>query len=373
MAKLRMTLPKEFSSFCYTREYIWTAEDIAQCKELLAPCDPNARERGGYKQTALHYYVPFEIAEWLVERGADVNSANTYGTPIFKHARVGNYDICRLLIEHGADVNIENYAGHTALFGAAEGGYCDIITLFLEHGADPCHHSRAFDDGLTPLLLMLRRISYAPEKNKVADAAALLVKAQREQSGISDEDWGKAQTFIAEAGHEFELYKRDMKENSRTEYESALTRLCMLFGVAPAAPVIKHDGKSPITVDGDLPVDRQHQALWEFLVPASGKCTTVQGEVIRITGRIDNESNGNGGANWDGEYRKMLKALVGFFVQGNVLDEDDIKATREAACGINGCKACGCGEEIEMLAELAVKWVRQNPVPLPLGDVNYKR
>ena len=165
MAKLRMTLPKKFRDFYHTRKYIWTEEDIAQCRELLAACDPNARNRGGYKETALHYYVPYEIAEWLVERGADVTAANTYGTPIFKHARVGHYDICRLLIEHGADVNIENYAGMTALFGAADGGHCDIITLLLEHGADPCHHSRNFADELTPLLYMLRHISYVPEKS----------------------------------------------------------------------------------------------------------------------------------------------------------------------------------------------------------------
>lgn len=372
MAKLRMTLPKEFSKFYYSQERKWTAESITQCKEFLTPCDPNARDRGGYKKTALHYLVPFEIAEWLIERGADVNAANTYGTPLSSHAFGGNYDICSLLIEHGADVNIEAFAGHTALFGAADRAQVDIITLLLEHGADPCHHSRKFDDELTPLLYMLRHINYAP-KEDVADAAELLVKAQRAGGGIPDEEWSMAQKFIAKIGHTFELYKSNAKENFRDECESAMTRLYTLFDVALAAPVIKHDGKSLITLDENLTLSKQHHELWELLVPASGKCATVQGEVVRITGRVGYESNGNGGMNWDTEYRKMLKALIDLFALGNALDEDDIIAVRKAAYSINGCKARGCEEETDILLEFAVKWVRQNPVPISLGDVNYVR
>ena len=112
-----------------------------------------------------------------------------------------------------------------------------------------------------------------------------------------------------------------------------MMRLYRLFDVAPAAPVIRHDGSSPIIVDENLSTDEQHQALWEFLVPASGKCMTVQ---------------------------------------GNALGEE-VKAAQEAVNVINGCRACGCGKEIDMLEKFAVEWVRRNPVPIPLGDVNYRR
>lgn len=372
MAKLRMTLPKEFSKFYYSRPFKWSAEDVAQCKEMLTPCDPNARDRGGYKQTALHYLVPFEIAKWLVERGADVNASNTYGTPLFKHAGGRDYNICKLLVEHGADVNVENYAGQTAMFTAADRGDSDVIRLLLEHGADPCHHSRKFDDELTPLLYMLRRIDYGP-KEAMASTAELLVEAQRARGGIPDEEWSMAQKFVAKIGHTFELYKSNADENSRAEYESAMARLYTLFDVAPAAPVVKHDGKSLITLDENLTISKQHHELWELLVPASGKCATVQGEVVRITGRVGFECNGNGGVNWDAEYRKMLKALIDLFALGNALDEDDIIAVRKAAYSINGCKARGCEEKTDILLEFAVKWVRQNPVPISLGDVNYVR
>lgn len=372
MAKLKKTLPKEFTEFCYGREYPWTAESIEKGKELLAPCDPNARERGGYQESALHKYVPVEIVRWLIERGADVNVANSYGTPLFKHAGVGHYDVCELLLAHDAEVDALDYAEKTALYGAADGGHCDIIRLLLEHGADPCHHSRNFDGGDTPLLYMLKRMSSRSLKGK-AEAAELLVKAQRERGGISDEEWQKAQDYVAGAGHEFELYKSGWGEAGRTEAEEVMERLYALFGVTPPEPVRKHDGKSPITVDEALSVFEQHQALWEFLVPPSGKCDTVQGEVIRITGRVGNESNGNGGINWDGEYRKMLEALMEFLSWGNGLEEDALKTVQAAAEGINRCKACGCPEEIDTLEKLAVKWVQRNPEPILLGKVDYRR
>ena len=309
MAKLRMTLPKEFRDFYFTRPYKWTDQDISQCKKLLEPCHPNAHERGGYKKAALHYHVPFEIAKWLIERGAD-----------------------------------------------------------------SCHHSRNFADRLTPLLYMLRRIGSVPTKKK-AITAEMLVKAQREQGGLPDEEWKRAQKIIAEIGHDYNVCKDGMNEEFRRECDcdAAMEQFYTLFDVVPAEPVIKHSGEMLITVDENLPVDRQHHALWEFLVPVSGKCATIQGEVIRITSRVDDESKGNAGVNWDAEYRKMLKVLLGFFGQGNALDEEEIQATQQAIDSINRCKAHGCWEAADKLKELAVKWVKQNPTPISLNNVNYRR
>lgn len=373
MPKLRKTLPKELTDFCYGHTS-WMPEDIEQCKEMLAPCDSNARERGGYKETALHKQIPLEIVEWLVERGADVNAANTYGTPLFKHAAFGNYDICRFLIEHGADVNVTAHAGHTPLFSAVSlrKCNCDIVRLLLEHGADPCHHSEHWDGSKTPLLYMLSRGAEAGEVS--VDAARLLIRAQKEKGGIPKDEWEKAQEYVSRMGHEFELYKNDMTGDFRRQREAVMKRYYAMFDVAPAKPVIKHDGTSPIKVDDTLTVWEQHSALWEFLVPSSGSCATVQGEVIRITGRVDDESNRNGGANWDKEYRKMLEALTTYFLHGNALSGEEMEDAGHAIHEIDRCRgACGCQKEIDQLAGLAVKWVSQNPEPVPLGKVPYNR
>lgn len=379
MPKLRMTLPKEFIVFCYEYMYDWSTESIEECKKMLLPCDPNARERGHYKETALHKYIPLEIVEWLVERGADVNLANTYGTPLFKHAGWGHYDICKFLIEHGADVNITAHGEHTALFDAVYKrgtGNCDTVRLLLAHGADPCHRSASWDDCKTPLLHMLSSGSGAWYKDK-PDIAEVLINAQKEQGGIPDEEWIKAQEYVSEMGHEFELHKSGWNDEYCREIEAILNRFYAIFDVPPAKPVLKHDGKSLITIDENLSIMEQHNVLWEFLVPTGGKCATVQGEVIRITGRVDGEANINGGANWDTEYQKMLEALTQYFLRGNALSGDELEEVQNAIIEINRFKAApgymGCQKHIDRLIELAVKWVKQNPEPILLDKVVYKR
>ena len=66
-------------------------------------CEPDATERGGLKRTALHMSIPIEVAGWLVERGANVNAENRYGTTLREQAgmRCPNIDICKLLIDNG--------------------------------------------------------------------------------------------------------------------------------------------------------------------------------------------------------------------------------------------------------------------------------
>lgn len=369
MAKLRATLPK---GFYYGRDFQWTDEEIQKCKDILSSCDVNAYTRGFYKETAMHHYLPIEIISWLIERGADVNACfGSYGSPIFKHAAVGNLDICRLLIENGADLKIEDYAGETVLFYASQRGHADVTALLLEHGADPCHRSKSFSDSLTPLLNMLRGIDYPPGKND-ADTAELLLNAQREKGGISEDDWEKAQKYVSLIGHRYEVIKSSNGVYD-LENESAMEKLYRLFDVPVSAPVIKHDGKSPITVDEKLTFNEQHNKLWEYLVPVSGKCQTVQGEVIRITGRIADECMGNGGANWDEEYRKMQKALLEFFSSGNGLDDDTVKKASEACHDINSQNACICQNETDTLIKCALEWVKKNPDPILLEKVSYRR
>lgn len=376
MPKLRKTLPKDLTDFCYKQMNNYTSEDIEKCKEMLEPCDPNARDRGGYKETALHKMLPLEIIEWLIARGADVNAANTYGTPLFKHAHWGNYDICKFLIEHDADVNIVAHAGHTVLLSAVSGINCnyDIVRLLLEHGADPCHHSENWDGQKTPLLTMLSRGVEVWKESK-ADIAELLISAQKGQGGIPKDEWAKAQEYISDIGHEFELHKSDMEVEHCNKVEMIMKRYYAIFDVTPAEPVIKHDGKSLIEVDKSISIGEQHHALWEFLVPSSGRCITMQGEVIRVTGRIDGEINRNGGANWDTEYRRMLGSLTKYFLQGNTLNKDEIEDMKDAINEINTHKAACiiCQKAIDKLMELAVKWVIQNPDPIPLGNIDYNR
>jgi hypothetical protein len=373
MAKLKKTLPKEFIDFCRTHTNNWTADDIEQCKEMLTPCEPNARERGVYNETALHHYIPVGLAEWMIERGADVNAEQTYGTPIFKHARIGKYDVCELLIRHGADLNALDYMEHTPLFAAADGGHADIVRLFLAHGADPAHHEKHFGDniGNTPLLYMLSRLR--PGDRGKAETAQILVEAQGGKANIPAREWKAAQSHVTAKGKDFAFSQAGMEAEYRQTAESEMQQLCALFGVDLPAPIIRHDGISRIEIDSALPFAAQFEKLWEYLVPPSGKCAIVQGEVIRITGRLSDEVYGNGGANWDNDFNKMLLALPSYLRQGQALSETDLNGAEAACSAIRSMKGCGGETEVRALQELAVKWVSLNSDPIPLGTVNYKR
>lgn len=79
--------------------------DIEALKAVFDSCDLNARG-GVFKQTALAFVdCPDDLTRWLVEQGADLSAADSYGeTPL--HARAGHWKgNVDLLIELGADVN----------------------------------------------------------------------------------------------------------------------------------------------------------------------------------------------------------------------------------------------------------------------------
>jgi len=85
------------------------------------------------------YFGHYEIARYLVLKGADVNlpSNNGFGVYPLHSAAAGNYtQIARMLIENNAQVNVKQQAGVTALHSAAQNGNIDLLILLLEHGAD---------------------------------------------------------------------------------------------------------------------------------------------------------------------------------------------------------------------------------------------
>ena len=85
------------------------------------------------------YFGHYDIARYLVLKGADVNLPSNNGFRVYPlHSAVaGNYtQIARMLIENNAQVNVKQQAGATALHSAAQNGNIDLLILLLEHGAD---------------------------------------------------------------------------------------------------------------------------------------------------------------------------------------------------------------------------------------------
>ena len=88
----------------------------------------------------------------LIAGGIDVNKREPSGSTLLTIAAIaGQAEVAELLLEAGADVNGRNYQnGSTALHAAAFIGQADMVALLLERGADPQAMS---DDGGTPLTL----------------------------------------------------------------------------------------------------------------------------------------------------------------------------------------------------------------------------
>ncbi|MNJ59485.1 hypothetical protein D3C77_551720 [compost metagenome] len=171
-------------------------------------------------------------------------------------------------------------------------------------------------------------------------------------------------------GERFEFHREGFNKDYIQETDEALSALYEMFGVTPVKKLERHDGVSLITVSSET-WQKQHQELWEYLVPSKGHAPTVQGEVIRITGRISYEVHNNGGVNWDKDFRKMLSALNQYLQSGVPLNDEDLELAAQADAEI---RPSGYGDdEPAWLCELAVKWVITNPEPIQLGKVDYLR
>ncbi len=77
-----------------------------------------------------------EIVDFLIEKGADVNTKDDSWTVLSSAAYHGHAGVVRLLLAKGADVNDSNSNGNTALMQAASAGHPRIVKLLLDKGAD---------------------------------------------------------------------------------------------------------------------------------------------------------------------------------------------------------------------------------------------
>lgn len=353
--KKRVTLPKNF------KELIETG-DIEELKAIYNLCELSATYDGRYgMNTALHYYgVPNELVRWLVEQGLDINIENYYGrSPLYVQS-TGGRDTVKLLFELGADIEKPDRYGNRPLHTAASFFRADTVRFLVENGAN-IHVEN--DMKQTPLESSLAVCRNA-DISKMAEISIILLEAGAKITSDMKKN-------VKRIGEEFEFHRDNFNKNYLSEADAGLKKLYTLFDVAPIAKRQMHDGVSPIIV-ADESWEKQYEALWQLLVPSGGASQTVQGEVVRITGRIRDELYRNGGANWDRNYRKMLDALLMHFSSGTPLSEHELSETKKLTSSIH---AKGDDDEqiTERLCELAVLWVSKNPSPILLNKPNYDR
>lgn len=340
-------LPKNF-------EEMLKDGDLDRLKGVFDACDVNARGGAG-KQTALAFNdCPDELTRWLVAHGIDLSATDTWGnTALHQRARHNRRDI-KVLLELDADIHHAGGSCGTPLHSAADSCSAHNAKLLIEYGARVDAHNR---HGLTPLEYALQRAHNARLPQLVAVCEVLLA-AGAERSP-------RVQGFVEKIGQTFEFHRAGFNQELVTEASAALDRLYVLFDVSPVARRLMHDGISPIVLRATT-WQAQHKELWQLLVPSKGPAATVQGEVIRISGKIGDEIMRNGGANWDADYRKMADTILVLLRGGNALSVSEL--TEASAIVAQGKFADG----YDRIAELAVEWVRKNPMPVELGLPAYQ-
>ncbi|MGG3280078.1 ankyrin repeat domain-containing protein [Paenibacillus solani] len=351
MGKKRKTLPKNFDELI-------EAGDISALKEVFTQCELDAR--GGYsKSTALSFYqVPDELVRWLVEQGADINARDNYGaTPLHKHAMswCGNTE---LLLDLGADIEAVDYQNETPLFAAAGSFKPKAVHTLVTRGANISAKNKM---GQTPLEKALAMCRNADIVN-MAEVADMMLNAGTEVTS-------EMKDSIKRIGNNFEFHREGFNKEYLIQTDEALLRLYELFDAPPVEKRKTFDGASPITVSSEE-WQAQHHELWSLLVPSKGHAKTVQGEVIRITGKVSYEILDNGGINWDNQFRKMLKSLIHYFSLGTPLNPPLLQEAAALAKELNSGNG---NDEPARLCELAVIWVLSNPNPITMEQPDYKR
>lgn len=352
----RKTLPKELNSLL---EAATTSGDWAAVYAALERCVPDARGGSGKGTLLMHKSCSIELARWAIARGTDVNAGDTWGyTPLHQSARSRFRHALTpaQLIELGADVHRTSRTGLTPLHCAADAKNVEAVTVLIGHGGNV--HARN-ERSRTPLDHALANMSNVDFPDMVLVAGALL-DAGAEVSKATPE-------FVKRAAETFEFHRSGFAADSVEETAAACQKLCAMFGVEPPPQRTVHDGVSRIIATADT-VGARHKELWNLLVPSRGACITVQGEVIRISGRIADEWLRNGGANWDRHYAAMADAFCVHISSQSPLASDEVAACRQVVSALSDDPASS-----ERLMEWAVRWVERNPEPIQLEPPSYRR
>ena len=347
---LKKTLPKDIEAYIHDDEAV---------KAAFSTCDINAY--GGFNAgNIFFFFISEEMMEWCLARGADINYRDRYDyTPLHYHSNsVKGEEQALLLIKHGADVNVaDRLMKESPLFFAVRVGNLKLIDVLLEKGADL---NAVNFRGYTPLEALFAG-AMPIDLPKVVTVTRFLVER------------GAVITDMVKAGYlrvakDIEFRRKEISNDFIDKIDEAMDSLYEMLQVERVPRRQEYDGKSPIVVT-ETSWGKQHAELWNLLVPGSGRANTVQGEVIRITGKACYEILDNGAMNWDNDYREMIVALKKYLQMGERLSDEEYAEIAELTKDIKNKDE----EDLNRLTELSVKWVVKNPNPMALGEVEYTR
>jgi len=323
-------------------------------------CEIGAYLRGSaYEPRLMHFPASEEIADFLLARGEDTNSRDRYErTPIHARVRSRCLDQIPLLIARGGDINARDTSDQTALFDVVERFPVAAVSRMMSWGADPLvvADSRVYGKStLVENVVSWHNFLDAPRALAVIRLLLSVGAPVGERVPIALRAMDRMRcTFITHGLPE------TISQVTFDEASAALSELCALFGVeqreAQRAPVVGER----LELDPSVPALRQHGELWDLLVPDSGQCQTLQGEVIRIAGCVGHEVYDNGGINWDRSFGKLLDQYLSVVRSGLPMPPDSVARAEAAVASLKSRSMSH--QAVDDITELAVAWVRLNPV-----------
>jgi|GEM_PF-113023 len=356
-AGMRKTLPNNIQE-------ILASGDVEAVAEAVKNCEIGAYLRSEYgKPKLLHLVCSQEIVEFLVARGEDINCRNERGqTPIHCRVKERRPDLIPGLIALGGDINARDNTDQTPLFDAVEYLDAQEVEQMIQWGADPTldAHSKIYGDyTLTKYALSWYNLFDSPRILRIFNVL------RAHGAHPSGEEYKALQAMDKDRCSIISHNSEEASNPRFLEAAEALRQLCEMFGVAQQVARPAPSVGEMLKLDSSKSWKKLSNELWDLLVPLDNQAETLQGEAIRITGKVAYEVYDNGGINWDRSFGKLMDQYLRVVSSGVSLPSDSLSRAEAAVASLK-TRSMNTGD-VDEITTLAVEWVRLNPVLVELN------
>jgi hypothetical protein len=270
-------------------------------------------------------------------------------SPLWDAAFSGDLRTVQRYLDAGADPNIGDFERMTPLYIAAYYAHLEAVKLLLEHDADP---NLVDCNGVPPLQPVTHQAGLVSGTDQHLAFVDLLLRHGADPDHKNK--WGAT--------------PRDFAKHGSQELRA------LFAGVKPShkAPGPGRRAPTPGEVSGTRDETyfwTIHTRLWDELVPPSGPAKTVQGEIIRIVGKLTREAYTNGNVNWGPSCTVMWKFVARTLNDPQTFTDTERARIKEWVKVIirdrHRPDVSGDGSPYYLVAEKAVAWVLAHPNPIP--------
>jgi hypothetical protein len=117
---------------------------------------------------------------------------------------------------------------------------------------------------------------------------------------------------------------------------------------------------------------KEHVKLWKALVPINGPAETLQGELIRLAGKLTDQAYRNGNMNWDEHYPISWRFIGQKISNDGTFSQQEKRQIKESIEEIirdfDHPDLSGTGSAYYVISERVVDWCMANPKPIALEE-----